>query len=101
MVLEDTFELDSLPKIRLSKRQGTDVIGAEFEAIGLGTGAWNDILVGAAPSRGRWIREWARAWALQDTPRMASQRKFGGRVTRGPSGSGVVKMEKFLKKSFY
>ena len=47
MLLEDAFELDSLEDSR-EQRQGTDVVGSQFEAIGLGARAWDDIAVGAA-----------------------------------------------------
>jgi len=47
MLLKDAFELDSLDDSR-EQREGTDVVGAELEAIGLGALSWDSIPFGAA-----------------------------------------------------
>jgi hypothetical protein len=56
MLSQDACELDSVED-PCEQRQGTDFIGAEFEAIGPGTGAWNNIRFGAALRGGSGLKK--------------------------------------------
>jgi hypothetical protein len=47
MFAEDALQLHPLDD-SVKQWQGTDVIGAEFEAVGLGVFAWDDFPFGAA-----------------------------------------------------
>jgi hypothetical protein len=47
MLLENAWKLDPLED-SAEQREGTDIVGSQLEAIGLGTGARDDLLLGAA-----------------------------------------------------
>ena len=83
MFAEDAPQLHPLDD-SLEQRQGTDVIGAELEAVGLGVFARDDFAFGAAWCGSRAIGEGLR-FGHCESPR-GGPAEIGGRPTRGPRG---------------
>ena len=84
MFAEDALQLHPLDD-SVEQWQGTDVIGAEFEAVGLGVFAWDDFSFGAAWCGRRAIGDgllFGHCGSPQGWPA-----EIGGRVTRGPRGA--------------
>ena len=83
MFAEDALQLHPLDD-SLEQRQGTDVIGTEFEAVGLSVFAWEDFAFGAAWCGRRAIGD-GFLFGHRGSPQ-GGPAKIGGRVTRGPRG---------------
>ena len=83
MFAEDAPQLHPLDD-SVEQWQGTDVIGAEFEAVGLGVFARDDLPFGAAWCGRRAIGR--LRFGHCGSPRGWPE-EIGGRVTRGPSGA--------------
>ena len=99
MFAEDAPQLHPLDD-SLEQRQGTDVIGAEFEAVGLGVFARDDFAVWGGVVREPSDRGRASVRALRITPRRAGgNRRTSDQGTKGRDG--IVKTEKFLQRLFY
>src|SRR5947207_47125 len=83
MFAEDALQLHALDD-SLEQWQGTDVIGTEFEAVGLGVFAREDFPFGAASCGGRGIGD-GLGFGHRGTPQGWPE-EIGGRASRGPSG---------------
>ena len=83
MFVEDALQLHPFDD-SVEQWQGADVIGAEFESIGLGVFAWDDFSFGAA-----WCGRRAIGFGILFGHCGAPQgwpAKIGGRVPREPRG---------------
>ena len=79
MFAEDALQLHPLDD-SVEQGQGTDLIGAEFQAVGLGTFAWDDLPFGTARSGRRAIGD-GFLLGHCGSPRGGPE-EIGGRVTR-------------------
>ena len=83
MFAEDALQLHPLAD-SIEQWQGTDVIGAEFQAVGLGVFAWEDFPFGSA-----WCGRGAIGGGLRfghcESPQ-GWPTEIGGRLTKGPRG---------------
>ena len=99
MFAEDALQLHPLDDSVEQSRGSADVIGAEFEAIGLGVFAWDDFSFGRGVVRATSDRVRDSVRSLRITPRRASenQRKCARGTKRG---NGSSRRKKFFRDTF-